>query len=304
MLVVFFFQAEDGIRDVAVTGVQTCALPISSTSFPYAIYDDICARNQTFSSLAAFAGNGSQLNVGYKGQPGRADGELVSGTFFSTLGVPPILGRLFTVDDDRLGASPAAVISYVYWEQRFGRDPGVIGKTLTINSVPFTIIGVSASGFFGVEPGRSVDIWVPLHTRPQVEASWSPVQPDSGKPSASNSNYLFEARDGWWVVIIGRLMPAVDQQQARTALEVTLQQSMAPQVKSATKPQTIPHIGLESASKGLDYLRKEFSKPLFILMTVVGLVLLIACANVANLLLARSKSRQKEIGRASCRERV
>src|SRR2546429_5571701 len=94
MLVVFFFQAEDGIRDVAVTGVQTCALPISSTSFPYAIYDDICARNQTFSSLAAFAGNGSQLNVGYKGQPGRADGELVSGTFFSTLGVPPILGRL------------------------------------------------------------------------------------------------------------------------------------------------------------------------------------------------------------------
>src|SRR5256884_387531 len=167
MLVVFFFQAEDGIRDVAVTGVQTCALPISSTSFPYAIYDDICARNQTFSSLAAFAGNGSQLNVGYKGQPGRADGELVSGTFFSTLGVPPILGRLFTVDDDRLGASPAAVISYVYWEQRFGRDPGVIGKTLTINSVPFTIIGVSASGFFGVEPGRSVDIWVPLHTQPQ-----------------------------------------------------------------------------------------------------------------------------------------
>jgi len=286
---------EDIVKGLAGTWYKEKSGRATSTSFPYAIYDDICARNQTFSSLAAFAGNGSQLNVGYKGQPGRADGELVSGTFFSTLGVPPILGRLFTVDDDRLGASPAAVISYVYWEQRFGRDPGVIGKTLTINSVPFTIIGVSASGFFGVEPGRSVDIWVPLHTQPQVEPSWSPVQPDSGKPSASNSNYLFEARDGWWVVIIGRLMPAVDQQQARTALEVTLQQSMAPQVKSATKPQTIPHIGLESASKGLDYLRKEFSKPLFILMTVAGLVLLIACANVANLLLARSKSRQKEI---------
>ncbi len=259
----------------------------TSTSFSYPAYEQIRAGNRVFSSVLALAGNESELNVGYNGEPRWSQGQLVSGTFFPTLGVQPVLGRALTPDDDRLGASPVAVISYGYWERRFGRDPATLGRTITVNSVPVTIVGVSPPEFYGVQPGRAVDVWLSLHTQPQVEPRWS-----EGPPGAAS---LFEARDNWWVLIMGRLKPGVSEQQGRAELDVILQQSMAAEVKPTTKAETIPHLGVESGSKGLDYLRGEFSEPLFILMTVVGLVLLIACANVANLLLARAASRQKEI---------
>jgi len=260
---------------------------VTSTSFSYPAYEQIGARNQVFSSVLALAGSESELNVGYNGQPALAQGQLVSGTFFPALGVQPILGRALAPDDDRLGASPVAVISYGYWQRRFGRDPAVVGRAITVNRVPVTIVGVSPPEFYGVQPGRSVDVWLPLHTQPQLEPRWS-----DGPPGAAS---LFGARDNWWVVIMGRRKPGVSEQQVRAELDVLFQQSLAADVKPATKAETIPHLGLESGSKGLDYLRSEFSEPLFILMTVEGLVLLIACANVANLLLARAASRQKEI---------
>jgi len=268
---------------------------MTSTSFSYPIYEQIRARNQAFSSVAALAGNGSQLNVGYKGQPGRADGELVSGMFFSTLGVEPILGRVLIADDDRIEASPVAVISYGYWQRRFGGDPGVVGRTITVNSIPYTVIGVSPPEFYGVQPGRSVEVWLPLHTQPQVEPRWSPSSPEPGKNTEALPTSLFEARDHWWVLIIGRLRPDASEQQAEAGLEVILQQAIAVDVKPSSKPEAIPHLNVESGSKGLDNSRREFSKPLFILMAVVGMVLLIASINIANLMLARGTTRQKEI---------
>ncbi|MGO9272254.1 MAG: ABC transporter permease, partial [Terriglobia bacterium] len=183
----------------------------TSTSFAYPAYEQIRDRSQVFSSVLAMAGNGSQVNVGYKGEPGRADGELVSGTFFSTLGVQPILGRALTPDDDRIGASPACVVSYSYWGRRFGRDPAIVGRSITVNSVPVTIVGVGPPEFYGVQPGRAIDVWLPLHTQPQVEPRWSPEGPQQGPQMGATPavQSLFQARDNWWVLIMGRLKPGV-----------------------------------------------------------------------------------------------
>jgi predicted permease len=267
---------------------------MTSPSFSYAVYEQMRAHSKVFSRVVALAGNGSQISLGYRGEPGRAEGELVSGSFFSTLGVNPILGRVITQEDDRFSASPAAVISYGYWERRFGGDAGIVGRNIIVNAVPFTIVGVCPPEFFGVQPGRAVDVWLPLHTQPLVEPSWSGsgVWNGAGVPPG---NSLFTTRGNWWLVIIGRLKPGTTFARAHAELEVLLRRAMAPDIKPSVKSQTIPHLGLSSAGKGLNDLRNQFSRPLFVLMTLVGLVLLIACVNVANILLARAAARQTEM---------
>jgi predicted permease len=264
----------------------------TSTSFSYPIFEDIRAHVQAFSAVLAFA-DGGRVNLGVSREAGVAESQLVSGDFFSTLGVTASIGRTITPADDEQGASPVATISYNYWVRRFGRDPQIVGKTVTVNSVTFTLVGVAAPEFFGVQPGASIDIWLPLRTQPLVDPGWIAY-------ATPGETSKFTARDDWWVVIMGRLKPGASEQQARAALDVIVQQESSgietppakPSPEQALEP---PTVELTPAGGGLDELRTQFSQPLFILMCVVGFVLLIACANVANLLLARAASRQKEI---------
>ncbi|HET9179387.1 MAG TPA: ABC transporter permease [Terriglobia bacterium] len=282
----YFIHGLDGSSDKDKNGRHT------STAFSYPVFEAIHSRNRAFSGIFGLSDIDASFNMNVSGQSALASGEFVSGDYFSTLGVRAIIGRTITPADDADAAAPVTVISYGYWAGRFGRDPSVVGKTITVNGVPFTLAGVSAPEFFGLQPGRRIDAWVPLHTHPQVLPGW-----DRWLPKGET---LFTAGQEWWVIVMGRLRPGVAEQQARAELTGTLQQTTAgietpPAHKSPDISLSPPQIELASAANGLAALRREFSQPLLILMAVVALVLLIACANVANLLLARATSRQKEV---------
>ena len=167
----------------------------TSESLSYPTYERIRAGNSVFSSVLAMAADGDKVSVSFKGVPEMADADLVSGSFFTTLGVQPILGRALTPEDDKAGASPVAVISYGYWQRRFGRDPAAVGKAITVNSVPATIVGVAPPEFYGVRPGQAVEIWLPIHTQPQVEPRWSPEAPGQGAQTGAQPASVFEQSD-------------------------------------------------------------------------------------------------------------
>jgi hypothetical protein len=196
-IIPWFLRSLQGDSDQDATGRFT------STSFSYPAFEDISARNQVFSGVLGFA-DADRLNVSAGGQPGLAVGEFVSGDYFSTLGVQALLGRTITPADDTLTASRAAMISSGYWARRFGRDPAVVGRAITVNGVPFTLVGVTPSEFFGLQPGRAIDVWIPLHAQPQVAPSWT----EAGVPKTAK----FTARDDWWVVIMGRLKQGTTEQ--------------------------------------------------------------------------------------------
>jgi predicted permease len=270
------------IKDIPGTGLQT------GVSFSYQTFEQFRARNQTLSDIFAFAPL-TQLNVSVNGQAEIASGQVVSGGYYAGLGVRLQLGRPITDSDDHPSASPVAVISHRYWGRRFGNDPGVIGKTVNVNNTVFTIIGVAPPEFHGaLQVGDDPDLSIPLTMEPLVRAG--------------GRNYaLRDAPLAWWVQIMGRLKPGVSAAQVDAELEGVMQRTVSDAWQAAAardgnnEAKDLPSLSVTPGSQGLTDLRQDYAQPLRILMVVVGLVLLIACANVANLLLARAASRQKEI---------
>jgi predicted permease len=251
----------------------------SSTSFSYPAFEQMRARNEVFSDMVAFT-DLDRLNVSIDGQAELNDGQIVSGNYYSVLGVEPALGRLISDEDDRQSEAAAAVISYAYWQRRFGQNPEVLGKVIYLNGAPFTIIGVTPPAFNGtLQVGYSPEITVPLAMQPLVL---------DGKPIAKDST-------NWWLQILGRLKPGVTEEQARGQLNTLFQQIVAADLTTFKEEKDEARLEVSAGSRGLNDTRRQISETLFIMMGVVGLVLAIACANIANLLLARSAARQKEI---------
>ena len=257
-------------------------------SLSYPMYQDFRDKNQVFGGL--FCRYGNTYSVGFNGRTELVAGEDVSGNYFSVLGVGAAVGRVFTAADDVVeGGHPLAVLSYAYWKTRFAGDRGVIGKNIVVNGYPLTIVGVSRAGFDGVEPGYSPQIRVPMAMHDDL--------PKSPFPELKNRRRRF-------VQVFGRLKPGVTLEAAKAGLQPLFHQMLRMEVQMPEFAKTTEYtrqrflamsMDVLPASKGRSQLREQFSKPLVALMGIVAVVLLIACSNLANLLIARASGRQREV---------
>ena len=263
----------------------------STRVFSYPLFVDVRDRNRVLSGMYATGGTGSidvvisnaTSDVGAR--PEHPRGRLVSANFFDVLGVRPLAGRAFTGEEDRTpGGAPVAVISHSYWTRRFSSDPGVIGRKISVNGVQLTIVGIGPAGFSGDVVGQSADLWIPIVMQPLI------VPHDAALTARTTS----------WLLLMGRLSPGVTIEQARTELSTLAAQSIKAQMSDTdwasyeTGLRTEP-ILVEPGARGFSYYRSAYARALFILLAAVGLVLLVVCANVANLMLARSAVRGREM---------
>jgi predicted permease len=281
---VFFQYASEG----DISAVQRMSSGYGQYSLPYATYEALRDHARTLAGVSVFVSlgvqdNGVTINMG--GQSMAADGEMVTGSYFSELGISPIVGRTIVDDDLNPGSPDVAVISHRFWLRELGEERSAVGRSITVNGLPFMIIGVIPPGFAGLTHGTGPDIWVPLRNTPGL-TPWG--------SQAAVSQSIFTDRRYWWCTIVGRRKPGVTQSQVLAEADFLFRQSITAGLNQI--PTNLPKLTASGASPGFDMLRKKFSAPLRILMGTAALVLLIACANVATLLVARAKARQKEIG--------
>jgi predicted permease len=255
----------------------------SNETFSYPVYDALRRDTKTMEVMAYVPLSTGKVAVRYGSQPGVAEGEMVSGNFFSGLGIRVARGRGFAAQDEASHA-PIAVISDAYWSERFSRDPEVLGKTFYVNGVPMTIVGVTAEGFQGIESGATTDFWIPLQNRAELNAWGNP--PDEGK--------IYTSDPTWWCLrLIGRLAPGVSKSQAVAQMQPLFQTAAYVGLGHPMAGEKPPALSLEAAKSFPGY-EAQYGQPLRMLMTMVGLVLLIALSNVGMLLMARNATRQRE----------
>jgi macrolide transport system ATP-binding/permease protein len=250
----------------------------TSPNFPYPAFELLRDHNDVLSSLFGHMGAG-RLNLVIDGSAELAGGQFVTGGFFSGLGVAPIAGRMIDQHDDQMGAVPIAVITNDYWHTRFGANPSVVGKTIQVNGTSVTIAGVCAPEFYGVSPDNKPSVFLPI-------VNIGLIRPDS-------QALLHD--ETYWIELMGRLKSGVTLTQAQTQLSGFFHGYVE---RTATKDREradLPSLWLQEGGSGVDSLRRQYSKSLWILMGMVGLILAVACFNIANLLLARAASRRREI---------
>jgi predicted permease len=260
---------------------QTSSGKSLSTSFSYPVYQQLRQHNDALKDIFAFKDYG-RLTATIDNKAEAVTSEMVSGNYYRALDVHPVLGRsIVDTDDAAVGSGPVLLISYGYWSRRFGRSPDVIGKKLEINSTPMTIIGVNPPEFTGaVGVQSSPNIFLPFSMQPIVA------------PKFKSS--LLADPNLWWVMMMGRLKPGISTEAAQSKIDADLNGAVRATM-TVGKDDEMPRLELENGSRGQNEAGGEFAKPIYVLMSLAGFVLLLACANLANLLLARASSRQREM---------